>query len=295
MNYKNENKAIASAVAVYAIWGFSFLASKVAQESVTPFVLLAYRFDIAFVLLLLPLICGKERIQFKGKNIIPLLLMGLMEPCLYFIGEQYGVRFTNTAFSGIMIAVIPIVTLILAAAFLKERPSIAQWCFSLLSIAGIVMITLLEENEGAVTPVGVFCLLIAVVTGSSYTIISRKTSDDFSVYERTLFIQGMGAVFFTVLALLENRSHMGAIFAPLSSLRFLAAILFLAGFASVLGYTCFNYAVANAPTAKVVVLCNLTTIISVIAGIVILGEPFHPLSVLAMAAVLAGIWGVQKS
>lgn len=294
MTKKKEKRALAAALAVYTIWGFTFLASKVAQESVTPFVLLAYRFDFSFVLLLLPALFGKEKICIKGKNVFPLLLLGLMEPCLYFIGEQYGVRFTNSAFSGLMIAVIPIVTLLLAALFLKDRPSLAQWGFSVLSIAGIVMITLLEDNSGSINAVGVLCLLMAVITGSSYTVISRSISDEFSVFERTLFMQGMGAVFFTVLAVLENRNNIAAILIPAGNLRFLIAVLFLSVFASAIGYTCFNYAVANAPTAKVVVMCNLTTIISVIAGIVILHEPFRPLSVLAMAAVLAGIWGVQK-
>ena len=60
--------------------------------------------------------------------------LGTMEPCIYFIGEQYGLKYSNSAFSGIMIAVVPIVTLIFAAIFLKERPSRAQWLFSALSI-----------------------------------------------------------------------------------------------------------------------------------------------------------------
>lgn len=291
---KNHVKAMLAAVGVYTLWGFSFLASKVGQEAATPFVLIAYRFDIAVLVLSIPIILGKVKIRLRGKNIKPLLLLGAMEPCIYFIGEQYGLRYTNSAFSGLMIAVIPIVTLIMAAAFLKDRPSRAQWLFSLLSIAGIALISVVENSGGQVQFIGVIFLIAAVISGSAYGVISRSISDEFSVYERTYFMQLMGGVFYTVLAFAEQRGNLGAIIAPLANADFVAAVLYLALGASVLGYSLFNYAVSNAPMANVISLCNLTTVISVAAGIVLLGEPFSPVSLIAMLAVLVGIWGVQK-
>ena len=96
-----------------------------------------------------------------------------MEPCIYFVGEQYGLKYSSSAFSGIMIAVIPIVTIIFAAIFLKERPSKKQWLFSALSIAGIIVITLFAENSGgSITFKGFALLCLAVVTGSAFSVIS---------------------------------------------------------------------------------------------------------------------------
>lgn len=293
---KNKAKlAIPAALGVYTLWGFSFMASKVAQESVTPFVLLAYRFDIATLLLAIPVILGRQKVKLRGKNIKPLLLLGLMEPCIYFIGEQYGIRYTNSAFSGVMIAVIPIVTLLLTAVFLKEKPTRAQWLFSFLSIAGIIVITLAENSGGSISALGFFCLVIAVFTGSAYGVISRGISDEFSVFERTFVMQIMAAIFYTALAVAENTHNLGAIVRPLGNIDFVLAALYLAIGASVLGYTLFNFAVANAPMPKVIVLCNLTTIISVLAGVFFLGDPFSVTSAIAMIAVLVGIWGVQKT
>lgn len=286
--------AITAAVTVYVVWGFTFMASAIAQKYVTPFILLAYRFVISGLILSIPLLIGKKKLNFKGKKIWNLFLLGLFEPCLYFIGEQYGVKHTNSSFSGIMIAVIPIVTLFLAAVFLREKPTKAQWFFSLLSIAGIIVITLSESSGGQVSLLGFLCLLLAIITGSSYTIISKKISDEFSVYERTLFMQLMAAVFYTVLSLIEYRNEPAALLEPLKNADFILAILYLAVLGSVLGYSLFNFAVANAPTARVVVLCNLTTVISVLAGVFFLGEPFSPASVIGIIAVLTGIWGVQK-
>lgn len=90
MKNKKFILGIAASLGAYVIWGFSFMASKVCQGHTSPFVLLAYRFDIALLLLSIPLILGKAKVRLKGKNILPLLLLGACEPCLYFIGEPFG-------------------------------------------------------------------------------------------------------------------------------------------------------------------------------------------------------------
>lgn len=293
MKTKSFYKAMLAAVGVYTLWGFSFLASSVGQRVATPFVLLSYRFDIALLILLVPLVLGRAKLHLRGKN-VKMLLLGLFEPCIYFIGEQYGLKYTNSAFSGVMIAIIPVVTLIMAAVFLKEKPSMAQWLFSILSIAGIVVITLVENSGGSVSLKGVLLLVVAVLTGAACGVVSRGISDEFSVYERTFMIQLMGAVFFTSLAVIEHGGDITALIRPAASLDFMLAALFLAVGASVVGYWLFNYSVANAPMANVISLYNLTTVVSVLAGVFILGDRFSLLSAISMVAVMVGIWGVQK-
>ncbi len=294
MRDKSYSKAIAAAIATQVFWGLSFLASSIGQEDASPFVLMSYRFDIAIIALTIPVLLGRQKLRLRGKNIKPLLLLGSMEPCLYFIGEQYGLKYSSSAFSGIMIAVIPIVTIIMAAAFLGERPSRKQWLFSLLSIAGIIVITLAENSGGSITFKGFAFLCLAVVTGSAYSVVSCGLSGRFSVFERTYFMQMMGAVFFTTLALAENGGSIAAVLAPAADMCFLLAALFLALGASVAGYSLFNYSVSHAPMANVIIFQNLTTVISVAAGIFILGERLSTVSLAAMVIVLVGIWGVQK-
>ena len=49
------------------------------------------------------------------------------------------------------------------------------------------------------------------------------------------------------------------------------------------------------PVGKVTAFCNLTTVISVFAGVVFLGEPFTVLSLIASVVIVVGVWGVQKA
>lgn len=59
-------------------------------------------------------------------------------------------------------------------------------------------------RRGEVKILGVAFLLLAVLSGSAYAVISRAISDDFTVYERSLVMQLMGAVFYTAAAFLKT-------------------------------------------------------------------------------------------
>ncbi len=290
----NYTKPVLAALGVYTLWGFTFLAAKIGQSYASPLVVLMYRFDTAALVMAIPWMLGKQKVKLRGKNVKGLISLGLCEPVLYFLGEQYGLKLSTSSFSGVMIAVIPIVTLILAAIFLRQKPTVAQWLFSALSIAGVIAIALINGGEGTVSFAGVALLCVAVVSGSAFSVISCRISDRFSVYERSLVMLAMGAVFFTLAAFVENIRTPQNLIAPLASADFIHSVLYLSLGASVAGYTLFNYAVANAPMANVATLCNLTTVISVVAGVVILGEPFSLPSLISLVVVLVGIIGVQK-
>ena len=296
MKFSRYTKAILAAVGVYFIWGFTLLASTVAQRYSTPMVYLMYRFDIAALLMLLPVIISKRKIALDLRTVLLLAVMGLCEPAIYFLGEQYGLKYTNSSFTGIFIAIIPLLTTVLAAVFFKERPTALQWLFCLVSIGGVIAISIFTSDAGGnITLRGVLWLLVAVFSAATYTTLNKKAArDHVSVYERTVLTMIVGAVFFTAGALLENIGAPGKLIEPMKNLPFVLAVIYVALFASVIGYTFFNYAVANAPVANVVTLNSLVTVLSVAAGVIFLDEPFSLKAGIAMAVVIVGIWGVQR-
>jgi drug/metabolite transporter (DMT)-like permease len=105
----NQRKAMLAALIGNVIFGFSFLASKVALNQVTPLVLLTARFALAFIILNLLVILGLAKINFKRKNVKSLILLGVIQPVIYFLCENYGIQYTTSSFSGVMIALVPVV------------------------------------------------------------------------------------------------------------------------------------------------------------------------------------------
>ena len=143
----------------YFIWGFTFLASRIAQDYGTPFVLLFWRFALAFALLNLLRLTGRFPVRLRGRRLWPVLLAGLFEPVLYFPCEQYGLRLTSTSFSGVMVALIPLCSLIYGAVFLHEKATRRQVVFSVLSVAGVIVLAVYATGIGAGSFPGFLVLL----------------------------------------------------------------------------------------------------------------------------------------
>lgn len=283
------------ALVAYFLWGFSFMFSSIAMKSATPFVMLAHRFTLAVLLMLLLVALKMESLCFRGKKLGLLLLMGVFEPVLYFLGESYGILFTTTAFSGVMIATIPLFVLPASALFLKEIPSGRQILWSLVSIAGVIVVALQGSRSGSVTVMGVLCLLLAVLSSVVFTIVTRKLAEEFSAFERSFASFVMGAAAFWLLALWEHRADPVQLVAPLGRGDYWLSMAFLACVASVICYVLLNQALGDAPANQVAIGTNLVTVVSIFAGIVFLKERFSWISVLASLVILIGIYGVQRS
>jgi len=240
---------------------------------------------------------GEDWLRFalRGKRIAPLIALGLVQPVAYFLCESYGISLTNSVLSGVIIALVPIVALLFGALFLHEKPRRAQVAYSALSIAGVIVMTMQQSASGSIHPLGVVLLFGAVLTGVLFNIISRKTAGVFSALERTYVMMLVAAVAFTALAVIECRGDVRALLAPLASGRFLASMLYLSLASSITAFLLLNFANGELPVAKVTAFCNLTTVISVFAGVIFLGEPFTALSLAAPAVIIVGVWGVQRA
>ena len=294
MNTKRSTvKAYIASVVCHVFWGFSFFASRKGLDAAHVFVLLSHRFLLSFLVMSLFAVRLIRR-PFRGRKAYWLLLLGLAEPVVYFFGEQYGLLHSNTIFSGVMIAMIPIVSMLLAVPFLGERPVFGQIAFSLLSVGGVVGIGLLGKSSGTMDWIGVAGLLVAVLSAGAYTLISRGISGTFSPFERTYVMMAEGAAVFTVLALIHCRGDLTEYVLPLAEPSYLTAVLFLALGCSVISYFLSGYAIGKLSVARETVFANLTTAVSVFAGAVFLREAFSWLSFLFCLLILGGIYGVQR-
>lgn len=283
------------AMSAYFLWGFTFLFSRLGMDIARPFVMLAHRYSVALIFMVLVLLIKGEKITLRGKRVGMLLLMGFLEPVVYFVGEAYGILYTSTAFSGIMVATIPILSMFASWGFLKEKPTVGQIDWSVISVAGVIVFALQGTNEGVVELRGVLCLLLAMGSTVAFGVMTRDLSQSFSASERTLIGVVEGAVGFWLLAVIQCRDDWSQLVAPLASGTYWIGILYLGAIGSVFCYFVLNYALAVVPVNRITIGSNLCTVVSVFAGIVFLHEPFSWISVGCSVVILLGIYGVQRA
>ena len=277
---------VLAACAGQTIWGFSYLFIRVALRYAQPDVMLAMRFVLAFLLINIPLLTGRQKISLKGKPLKPLVLFAITEP-LYFLAESYAVLYTNSTYTGVMLAVSPIGSIALAALLLREFPSKRQLLFCLLPITGVILITLSGSSLGIVTPKGAFFLAATCLVSASMRTLNRLSSQSYTSFERT-------AVFF-VIALVRFRDQPQAFTEPLSHPLFLLAIIVLSVFCSVAANLLVNYAAGNMPVATFSSFGTITTVCSTFSGVLFLHEPLTLASLAGAILIIVGIRQVLNS
>ena len=306
---RQEKLALGAAALGNGIFGFSFMFSRIALGIAQPFVMLMYRFGMTFVILLgIAAWASRRTVQtredgaidwlrfdLRGRKLLPLIGLGIVQPVGYFLCESYGISMTNATFSGVVIALVPIAGMVSGAMTLGEIPRVKQIAYSLLSIAGVVVMTMQQSAEGQILPLGVVLLVGAVITGAAFNTISRKVSGEYSVLERTVVMMGVAAVTFTVLAVWQTGGDAAQLLAPMQSGAFLTSMIYLSLCSSIVAFSALNLANNYLPVARTTAFANLTTVISLFAGVIFLGEPFGVVSLVASVMILAGIWGVQRS
>lgn len=282
-------KAVGAAILGNSFFGLSFLFSKVALGRIEPFVLLAVRFLTAFAVLHLILLFGKAKIQLLGKPVWRILVLGIIQPVLYFTFENYGIRGTSSAFAGTMLATAPAVTLLAGFLILRECPSGIQTLGSILSVAGAAVISLTQQR-GAASLAGILFLVCAVLASAGYNLMTKDTAESFTAFERTYVMIALGTVFFTMAAVLRvGGNFREMVLKPLADPSVWGSILYLACCSSVGAFFLLNYAFSYLSLAQASVFTNLVTVISIAAGVLFLKESFSAVQAVGSAVILAGV------
>ena len=275
----------------YGIYGFSFYFTKLALNNCTPFILLAVRFTLAFFILSIPVIFGKIRISLKGKPLMKLLIMGLIQPVLYFITESYGIAMTSASLSGVIIGLVPVVGIIFGALFLREKCSFFQILCTALSVGGVALTT--TGGTESFSVLGFILLIISVIATTTFAIINRSVADKFTPFERTYVMTGLGSLCFSLIGLFTEGTDINVWLAPLKNTDVAISILYLAVVSSICAFTLVNYTLNHLTVGYTLIFSNFTSVISVVAGVFLLGESFTPLQLCGVCVILASVFAVS--
>lgn len=296
MNNKQNLIPYLTALITNLIFGLSFLFSKNALEVSDPITLISFRFLLAFLVMTLLIALKVIKVNYKNKSLKWLIILATIEPVIYFIFETYGLKSTSTSLGGLMIALIPIVVTILAAYLLNEKPSLKQTFSIILSVSGVILIILMESSSDTGNSLwGIFLLGGAVLSAGFYNIIARKISKYFTPVEVTYFMMFLGAVCFNGVSIANHiiNKNITTYFEPLKSLTFVTSVVYLGILSSIVAYFLANYTLSKLEASRSAVFANISTIVSIVAGVVFLHESFHLYHIVGSIMILLGVWGTN--
>ncbi|WP_277015890.1 DMT family transporter [Prevotella corporis] len=291
--HESNTKAYIGMALSTLIIGLSFVFVKIALRVSSPLDLLAHRFNAATIALFVVFMLGYvEKPQLNRRQLWQLLSVSVFYPLLFFALQAIGLQYTTASEAGILSAITPVMTLILASVMLKERSSFGQIVGVIVSIAGTCYIFLMSGTaiQGD-SMLGNILILLSVLSIVFYYIFGRKINHNYRSMDITVVMIILADVVFNVFALGYHIADgtVADYFAPIFDLQFIYAILYLGVLSSLVTSLFNNYALAHIPASQVAVLNNLTPVISVMGGIMILGEQLHPYHFIGAALVIIGV------
>jgi len=282
-------------IGVALTWGLSFMFTRGALDHLSPFHLLGLRFAVALIAMSMLRALRIIRIDVDRSAYLKLLPLAIFQPIFYFSFETVGILLTSASYSGMMIAIIPIVVAILSVVILRELPNHLQVIFIIASVAGVVFIIYMDNQSiDGINPLGTLALLGAVTAAAFYNISSRKASAVFSPLEITWVMMVVGAVTFNLIALSQHimTKTIEYYLTPLAGLWI--TVFYLGVVSSVVAFFLYNYVLSRVTATQGSVFANMITVVAIAAGVLFRGETVYWYHLAGTAAILAGVWGTNR-
>lgn len=274
------------------LYGLSYIFTKQATSEVSALSLLGWRFLLAFIVMSILAGTGFIKIRLKGRNVKPLLWIALFSPGIYFIGETFGISHTTASESGAFLACIPVASLIASSLILKKKPTKKQILGILVTLAGVLLTVFAVGVSSSFSFTGYAFLLTAVISYAMYCVFVEK-AEKFAGEEITYVMLATGAVIFMILAVIEalnNGTIELLVTMPFRNRGFLMAVLYQGIGCSVLAFFLSNVAIAKIGVNRTSSFIGVSTVVSIIAGAVLLHEAFTIWQVVGTVIIVTGVY-----
>ena len=281
----HQGWALLALAAAVLLWGTSYAAAKTALGSFSPSVLIALRMVMAS-LVLLPFWRRLPKPNYRPGDWKWLLGLGLLQPCLYFMLEVKALQFTSSGQAGTVAALAPLFVALLAWIWLKERMGLNGILGLLLSLTGVVLLSLgASHQQSAPDPLlGNSLQLLAMLCVALYMVILKRLSSRYDTWWLTGSQNLLGVLFFVP----------GLITAPEGTLSAAPAeawysVIYLGGLVSLGGFGLYNMAMRWLPASQAAMSINLVPLVALLMGWIWLGEALTPLQLVAALAIFGGV------
>src|SRR6266568_3238242 len=275
----NRFLILLSLLALYIIWGSTYLAMRIALLGFPPFLMAGIRFLMAGSILFLILrVRGKRaptRKQWIGAAIIGTLLLA---------GGNGGVAFAeqwvSTGLASVGIAAVPLWTALFAGLW-GRWPTRIEWFGLGLGFSGVLLLNF--GNGVWANPMGAIALLLAPI----FWALGSAWSQHISLPAGLMSSSAQMLVGGVVLILLSMVTREGT--PNLTISQSLWAIVYLVVFGSLVAFSAYGYLLRHVSPALATSYAYVNPMVAVGLGVVLAGERLTPMEIVAILVTLTGV------
>jgi drug/metabolite transporter (DMT)-like permease len=287
------NLAIVTALCVCAIWGETFVSTKIVLgEGLMPSDIFFYRFLLGYVCIWA--FSYKRLWADNWQDELLLLVLGIMGGSLYFLTENMALMFSTASNVAILVGSTPLITAVLMALFYKdERMCTRQMVGSLLAFGGMALVILNGQVMLHLNPKGDILALCASLTWAFYSLIIKKLSRHYNALfiTRKIFIYGL----LSILPYLWTQSPLQTDLTILSKPTVWVNLLYLGVVASMFCFVAWNWTLKQLGTVRATNIIYLQSFFTMFFSYLILDERITLMAICGTATLILGMYMAGKA
>ncbi|MFA7340043.1 MAG: drug/metabolite exporter YedA [Candidatus Obscuribacterales bacterium] len=294
IDFKSDSaKLVAAFLAVYLIWGSTYLAIRFGLESLPPFLMSGSRYLIAGALIYL--YAWKKgaghpsRAQWLRATIIGVLLFVLGNGGIVLAAQSIP-----SGLVSLMVATVPIYVVLLDWWKGGKAPSHFTGAGLAVGVLGMVLLLGPSKIGGAtsVDPVGIVWAMLASLAWAVGSLYARHAD----LPKSQLQSAGMqtvtaGAIMMLISAGIGETS--GFNIAEVSTKSWLS-LLYLIVFGSIVGFTAYVYMLKSASPTRVSTYAYVNPVVAVFLGWALAGEAVTSQTIMASGVILCAVWLITR-
>ncbi len=286
--------AMAAFVTVCIVWGTTYLAIRVAVETIPPMMLTAMRFTVAGIIMTSIAVIRGERIPRDLATLGNLALVGFLMVGIGNLAVVWAEQWVPSGLAALFVATAPF-WMALLELFRSggERHSPRGVIGMLIGFAGVAMLVTPTGAGGSYDMHFVAGALVMQLGSLAWQVGSMRGKyhlKDVPLLPSASLQMLFGGIIVGAAGIAAGepaRLH----FTP----RTFVALAYLTIFGSIIAYSAYVFALAHMPTSKSSLYAYVNPVIAVIAGWLILNEQLTWISIVAMIVILGGVALVQTS
>ena len=276
-------------LALVAMWGSAFMFNKLGVATVPPATLVAGRLLIGALILLVVVHALGARLPPLGRNWLPYLVLALVGNCIPFYVIVWGQKTVDSALAGILMAAMPLVTLVLAHFFVQgERMTRKRAAGFALGFLGIVLLI----GPAALTGIGGSALQVVsqlAVLAGALCYATNSVLTRLMVKENNVLIASTAMLLVATVVMLPVAFILDRPWTLAPSFSSTAAIVWLGIGPTAVATLCYFKLIGSAGPTFMSLVNYLSPPVAVFLGVTLMGEHPGVEAYTGLALILAGI------
>jgi len=289
-NRADAIKVALAFVAIYVVWGSTYLAIHYAVETIPPLVTAGIRHSIAGIIMLAW--AWARGFRPTRANWISGAVVGAL---FFLIGHgtlHWAEQYVGSGLAALLIATEPMFILVLAWLFGRQKISGISALGLGLGALGVTLLTGAELTAKGSSLLGIVAVLIGSLSWAAGVVVSPKLKLPSDALGRTALPTICGAAMLLVAAGVTGEFH--ATHWASISVKSIFGLGYLVTFGSILAFTSYTWLLQRCPPTLVATHTYANPVVAVFLGWLLASEPLTMRVVLASVAILGAILLIRR-